>query len=290
MARAAPLPRTSGDEPVGDVARTTLRTRGDELLGLDGRLDPRRVHDLRVAARRLRALLEVFADALPGKRTRRARRAAKVVARALGVVRDLDVARTSLRPLLRAAGPAERPGLAALDAAWRADRSRAATAARSVLDEGLPALAAALDDLLAAPARDARPARDALGPLVAERRATLDALLPAARDPGDPAAVHAARVAAKRLRYVLEALPDLGAREEPALRRLQDELGAIHDADVHLDAVAAFAHALDAADLEAARARPDAPAAVTDLPGAALRPGLAAAATWVRLRRARRQA
>src|SRR5206468_4168554 len=52
--------------------------------------DPERLHDMRVAIRRLRAMLALFADVLP---IRFAAAAATLewIARALGAVRDLDV-------------------------------------------------------------------------------------------------------------------------------------------------------------------------------------------------------
>ncbi len=50
-----------------------------------------RVHDMRVATRRLRAALEVFAPAFPRKRHRKALKRVKALADALGERRDADV-------------------------------------------------------------------------------------------------------------------------------------------------------------------------------------------------------
>jgi triphosphatase len=52
--------------------------------------NPEELHDMRVATRRLRAALKLYADALP-KRAERYERDVRWVARALGEVRDLDV-------------------------------------------------------------------------------------------------------------------------------------------------------------------------------------------------------
>jgi len=49
------------------------------------------VHDMRVATRRLRAALEVFAPAFPRKRHRKALKRVKELADALGARRDADV-------------------------------------------------------------------------------------------------------------------------------------------------------------------------------------------------------
>ena len=61
----------------------------------DGVLDMEEVealHDMRVATRRLRAALEVFAPAFPAKRHRKALKRVKALADALGERRDRDVA------------------------------------------------------------------------------------------------------------------------------------------------------------------------------------------------------
>ena len=59
------------------------------MLDLD---DIERVHDMRVATRRLRAAIEVFAPCFPRKRHRAALKQVKALADALGERRDRDVA------------------------------------------------------------------------------------------------------------------------------------------------------------------------------------------------------
>ena len=63
----------------------------------------------------------------------------------------------------------------------------------------------------------------------------------AAQDPFDPRALHDLRIAAKRLRYLLELTGPGDAVKR--LKRLQDLLGEIHDCDVHLPAIRALARA-----------------------------------------------
>ena len=58
------------------------------MLDLD---DVERVHDMRVATRRLRAALEVFEPCFPRKRHRKALKKVKALADALGERRDRDV-------------------------------------------------------------------------------------------------------------------------------------------------------------------------------------------------------
>jgi hypothetical protein len=109
------------------------------------------------------------------------------------------------------------------------------------------------------------------GPLAdnAERivRARLDelcAFMPRAADPDEWVALHDMRIAAKRLRYVLEVTGDVfGPYVQTAgkhVKALQDLLGEIHDCDVQIPATAAFAEQLVRADADAlAAAAGDAP-------------------------------
>ncbi len=62
--------------------------------------DVERVHDMRVATRRLRAALEVFEACFPHKRHRKALKRVKALADALGERRDIDVEIELLEGLL----------------------------------------------------------------------------------------------------------------------------------------------------------------------------------------------
>lgn len=81
--------------------------------------DPERVHDMRVATRRLRAALEVFAPAFPAKRRRRALKKVKSLADALGARRDADVEIALLEGLAGDLDGAEREVLGVLVAEAR---------------------------------------------------------------------------------------------------------------------------------------------------------------------------
>jgi CHAD domain-containing protein len=63
-------------------------THSEGVLDLD---DPERVHDMRVATRRLRAAIEIFEPCFPRKRRRKALKRVKALADALGERRDADV-------------------------------------------------------------------------------------------------------------------------------------------------------------------------------------------------------
>jgi CHAD domain-containing protein len=76
--------------------------------------DVERVHDMRVATRRLRAALEVFEPCFPRKRRRKALKKVKALADALGERRDADVEIAAFEGLLDEAAEADRGALLTL--------------------------------------------------------------------------------------------------------------------------------------------------------------------------------
>jgi hypothetical protein len=101
---------------------------------------------------------------------------------------------------------------------------------------------------------------DNLERMVATRLDELCAFVPRALDPARVKALHDMRIAAKRLRYILEvgAEPCFGPYATTAIKRtkdLQDLLGELHDCDVQLPRVRALQDELRAADALEARAR-----------------------------------
>jgi CHAD domain-containing protein len=96
--------------------------------------------------------------------------------------------------------------------------------------------------------------------LVRVRLDELCSFMPKASDPDEVVALHDMRIAAKRLRYVLEVTgPCFGPYAENAVKLvkdLQDLLGEIHDCDVQLPEVAAFLEELMAEDAAAAGTAP----------------------------------
>lgn len=97
----------------------------DGVLDTD---DVEGVHDMRVATRRLRAALEVFASAFPRKRHRKALKRVKALADALGERRDADVEIALLEGLADEVAKGDREALAALTEEVR-DRQRKANQA-----------------------------------------------------------------------------------------------------------------------------------------------------------------
>ena len=106
--------------------------------------------------------------------------------------------------------------------------------------------------------------------IVRTRLAELYAFDPAIRDPANVTELHDMRIAAKRLRYVLEivgfAFGDEGVRLEAETKWLQEVLGEIHDCDVLGPAIDAQVAALRAEDRAFLVARSGDAAALADLP------------------------
>ncbi len=86
---------------------------------------PERVHDMRVATRRLRAAMEVFQPCFPRKRFRRALKEVKALADALGERRDRDVEIEFLERFAEEVDAGDREGVAALITRLREERLRA---------------------------------------------------------------------------------------------------------------------------------------------------------------------
>jgi hypothetical protein len=128
-------------------------------------------------------------------------------------------------------------------------------------------------------------------------RVRLDELcgfMPRAADPAEVVALHDMRIAAKRLRYILEITgPCFGPYAKTATkmtRDLQDLLGELHDCDVQIPETAAFADRLLAEDAASVRAAAgDAadldPALLKQAPHAREHAGLAALQAHLRARR-----
>ena len=203
--------------------------------------DPELLHDFRVAVRRLRSWMRLWHDALADAVRRRDGRRIRRVARATGAARDLDVHLEWLAVQHDAACPAEQPAIAAVIERLEAERPAATTDARRAAKR-LTARHRTLARRLARYHVDVREAVDAavpfgvaLAPVVAAAADALEARLAAVTSPDDHEGIHEARIAAKRLRYLLEpvAASVCGASDAvEALKSLQDHAGALHDSHV----------------------------------------------------------
>ena len=103
------------DEPYRRAGARIVRVRAGELFdNAEGVLDTRdieRVHDMRVASRRLRAVLEIFAPCFPASEFKGVLRDVKRLADALGERRDPDVHIDALTTFSKALSAANKPGV-----------------------------------------------------------------------------------------------------------------------------------------------------------------------------------
>lgn len=124
MAKARPIPGIEPGASFREAAASAVEVRTDELFsfveGVLDRSDIERVHDMRVASRRLRAVLEVFGPCFPKKELKRSLKEVKALADDLGERRDPDVAVAALERVGTALGASDRPGIDSLVAELRA--------------------------------------------------------------------------------------------------------------------------------------------------------------------------
>ncbi len=129
MAVARDVPGFDCGEPFADAAARVIELRVDEVFahseGVLEIADTERLHDMRVATRRLRAALEVFAPCFSAKRHRKALKRVKRLADALGERRDRDVAVESLREFAANAPEGDRAAVEALVGRLRVEQLRA---------------------------------------------------------------------------------------------------------------------------------------------------------------------
>jgi CHAD domain-containing protein/CYTH domain-containing protein len=213
------------------------------LARLERGADEEALHDFRVAVRRLRSTLRAFSEQMRAV-GRREHRGLRKLARRTSSSRDAEV---QLAWLARERGGIAPHALAGLE--WL--RERLEGQRRESHGQGSKALARSFERLAgrlerrlevdAARRQAVRNARfgGALAILLRAHAAELDRRLAALTGPMDVEAGHRARIAAKRLRYLLEPLRKItGADSSEAvatLKRLQDLLGELHDAHVAVD-------------------------------------------------------
>ena len=200
--------------------------------------DPEFIHQMRVASRRLRAALRLFAPRLPegfadgwlpGLRTLMAK---------LGQARDLDVLAEEIVAPVRAGLPDD-TRVTTLAASITEQRQAARAAARQYLGSSDYArlLLRTMTDLQAPSGVGSASSTDTLAEFVAKRLKRLHARTAefvAAADSADPTSLHRLRIGIKRLRYALEFFTPLMRRHGltrslEALTALQDELGQLND-------------------------------------------------------------
>jgi len=230
------------DQPASEAARAVLLALLGEARARAPRLadgaDADALHDFRVSVRRLRSALRswrrVLGRAVRDKDLRRLRR----VARATADARDAEVLLSWIEEIAGELPAAQRPA-----AGWVARRlaggRREADLSRAV--ERFVAAAGPLSRRLSRARAEA--GEETFGKALARRirkqAGLVSAWISRVEAPADAPVAHRARIAGKRLRYLIEPLRDApGATPDgalKALRRFQDLLGELNDARLALD-------------------------------------------------------
>lgn len=239
----------SSDPSVGSVAYAVMRRHLSSMLAHEAgtRLgeDAEQLHDMRVATRRLRAALALFAGVLPGH-TRPLREELGWLADELGAVRDLDVQQERLDSWRGELAQEDGGALTDLSRLLHRERDVARASMLSSLDS--PRYDRLISDFtsLLRPGPDqgsGRQMKAAQAPaaavvpglIVARHRSAVVAARRAGRS-GNPADFHRLRIRCKRLRYALEFVSEIyDGRTRAFVRRvvtLQDQLGLLQDAQV----------------------------------------------------------
>ena len=132
MAKARDIPQLAEADSFREAAALAVGVRAEEVFehaaGVLDMSDIERVHDMRVATRRLRAVMEIFEAAFPKKQHREALKDVKALADALGERRDRDVAIDAMAKIGRALTATDRRGIDHLIDELR-DEQRGANAA-----------------------------------------------------------------------------------------------------------------------------------------------------------------
>jgi len=252
LASSSPRPVTRRGRPTAflrDPAPRTIRVVALALLDVaydaarrlreGSAVDADQLHQFRVALRRLRSWLQLWRGPLEDSLSRRDARRVRAIARATSEARDLDVHHAWLSDEFCAATSGRRAAIAELMALLEARRGAATATALDAANE-LEARYARLHRRLETyrvhvQAETEEPFGVALVAIVHAASESLRAHLAAVRSADDQDEAHRARIAAKRLRYLLEPVADV-VRGVPTLiddlRSLQDTVGDLRDAHV----------------------------------------------------------
>ena len=244
--------------PVRSRVLAAARKHLDRFAALESKVlkgsSPNAIHDIRVASRRLQQMLDLLYPAPPPK-IRRLRRTVRRCRRALSIVRNHDVLLARADRMLRRKKMPRREAWEAFHEYLEERRERSfRKASRRVSKLNLPTIYIRLRENLGAhsgprapvatvgyPAAagadgsDA-PLRGKIETALEQTWSSLQGCVNQAQDARDAAALHAVRIAAKKIRYLIEVIHMLQAPGSDQalrwLRRVQRHLGDWHDLEV----------------------------------------------------------
>jgi CHAD domain-containing protein len=234
------------DTPLAQGARHVLFVRlqvvRDYLprAALEADKDIEYVHQLRVSTRRADAALRIFAECLPKKNYRKARRRLKKIRRAAGTARDWDVFLADLLHREQRADAKHRGGLDFLIGYALGQRAAAHAELEAVYHkegQSFEPLLIRTIEAIRPPGGQSSPAIlvDLARPMLFDRLKELEQA--AFGDLSDYAQLHQVRIAGKRLRYAMEVFadcfdPTFRDTLYPRIEQLQEILGHANDSHV----------------------------------------------------------
>jgi CHAD domain-containing protein len=253
------LPPGENAEAWGRARKLALRQAG-RILKVIPKIfrsgKPERIHELRVATRRLQAVLDLLTLPTSPRLVKRLRRKIKASRRAFSDVRNCDVLIESIEKRLQSRRAAHREAWQAVLESVQQQRADACTrAVRKLSKLNFERVYVRLQSVLLVPPSSDTVGSDSAGSQPAPGSSANTVLLrhrvlkelervwrrfqaefTASQESPTVQSIHQARIAAKRVRYLVEVMDEFevpGARQAAAwLRDLQQYLGAWHDLDV----------------------------------------------------------
>lgn len=231
-----------------DAHDAAVRLRGSARSDDAASNDDDALHDFRVAVRRLRSWLRAWEPWLDDSVSRKIVRRIRKIARATGPARDIAVHLAWLEEQRTDLRGRNRVGLRFLIESIASRRDDALSEAEDAARD-FEALHGKLSKQLNRYCLTIQPATShddesfaaALAQLVKHNAETLRRRLATVHGFADQAAAHRARIAAKKLRYLIEPIArdgDDGAAIVDRLKELQDALGDLHDVHVFAEEIA----------------------------------------------------
>jgi CHAD domain-containing protein len=242
----ARLPADLLTRPVEEGGRLVALSYLDEIGRAVRRLnqqDPEALHDFRVGLRRLRSCIKAYRAPLKGSVSKKVRRRLRELTLDTNANRDTEVQLAWLRRQAGKLGPGETEGLAWLIGWLEGRQHDARVKVTANVAERFAKTAAGLRARLGTVKLPVRTGRaqarfsfgKVTGELVSSHVEQLGESLQAVSNADQKTEAHSARIAAKRLRYLLEPLSRRvqGAKSLVGrLKQLQDVLGDLHDMQV----------------------------------------------------------
>ena len=235
------------------IIQRHLAAMAAEVEGVRAAEDIECIHRMRVATRRMRTALTLFSDCFPKQDYKKIQKDVRKVTRALGEARDLDVQLEVIEAALEEfPDPVFQPGIKRLKLRLTQRRAEVQQHVDAAMDKMLADQLIERLEAWAAPLLEQSKSVYLYTPALYQLafrgiQVRIDELLshvPYITDPQNVQELHAMRISAKRLRYAMETFEELyGGQLKPYIttaRKLQDQLGAIHDLDVWIVMIPQF--------------------------------------------------